>query len=167
MNLPVPFYNFINVLSVGVIFLLGLVVIDSDVLFLLIRSREFYLFKSFPEVVFVLVLLCLLYEVGYVINRIGSVLLENILIKVHFIKFVGGYEKYNKAKKEYPIMEILSREYAASRTRVVLFGILFAYSLCMGNTFCSFILFFAIGFYLCSLKKHSSKIVELILISQE
>lgn len=107
-------------------------------------------------------LLAISYEIGLIINRIGSVVLEPLFKKIHLIPFDNDYKKFNKVKKEYPIMETLSREYALSRTSIVLFLVLIAISILGENKLFGvpFILI-AIIFYF-SYKKFATKIVNMM-----
>lgn len=64
--------------------------------------------------------LAIVYEIGIIINRLGSIL-EDILKKTHLISFNDDYKRFNEKTKEYPKMNVLSREYALSRNSTVLF----------------------------------------------
>lgn len=104
----------------------------------------------------------LIYEIGFIINRIGSVIIENILLSLKLIPFDNDYKKFNERKKEYPIMEILSREYALSRNSFTLFLLLAIISLIKFN-WVLFGLFLAISvLFFFSIRKHSLKIVKLM-----
>src|SRR5699024_5495807 len=102
------------------------------------------------------------YEVGLIINRIGSVMLEPFLKFTKLIPFNDNYTLFNQKKKEYPIMSTLSREYALSRTGIVLFLSLLILSVFLSKW--SLVIIWAVitGIYFFSCRKHAGKIVELM-----
>ena len=101
-------------------------------------------------------------QVGLIINRTGSVILEPLLKSTKLIPFNDNYTLFNQKKKEYSIMSTLSREYALSRTGVVLFLSLLILSAVEGK--CSLVAICAVitGIYFLSCRKHAGKIVELM-----
>lgn len=101
-----------------------------------------------------------IYEVGIIINRIGS-LIEEFLKAYNFIPYDDDYKKYNERKKEYPIMQTLSREYALSRNSIALFlliSIITFFRFCCYGFIPLLIMFL---FYL-SCKKYAHKINKLM-----
>jgi len=71
-------------------------------------------------------------------------------------------KKFNEKKKQFPIMDVLSREYALSRTSMTLFFLMAILSLtqsCYEFTIVMFVL--TLIFYF-SLRKHAGKIVKLM-----
>ena len=102
----------------------------------------------------------IVYEVGIIINRLGSIL-EDLLRTFHWIPFNKDYKKFNDKKKEYPIMNILSREYALSRNSIVLFLMI---SIIVFIRFAWYglipLAIMYVFYYSC--KKYSKKIVDLM-----
>ena len=104
----------------------------------------------------------LIYEIGFIINRIGSVIVESFLVRAKLIPFNNDYKRFNDRKKEYPILEILSREYALSRNTFTLFLILTLISLKQFNWLHFVILLAICTLFFFSMRKHSAKIVKLM-----
>ncbi len=120
MEIKISTYDFFNKFILGLVF--------SGVVILAYRNNLTSAIGAFKEIkestiiitVFSTSALAVVYEVGIIINRLGSIL-EDIMKKIHFIPFNNDYKKFNEKKKEYPIMNVLSREYALSRNSIVLF----------------------------------------------
>ena len=120
MEIKISTYDFFNKFILGLV-LTGVVILAySD---RINHSLDFYQdIKDNKVVLAVLSIsaLALVYEVGIIINRFGS-LLEDFLRITHLIPFNKDYKRFNDKKKEYQIMTVLSREYALSRNSIVLF----------------------------------------------
>ena len=162
MEFKIPFYNILNMFLTGLTFLGGLVLLHPDVFINIISNRIWMEFSTGFEIIFVICVFSAVYEVGLIFNRLGSVLIEYLLIKIKIIKFDENYKEYNDVKKNYPIMDTLSREYSLSRTSLTLFLILaiLAFIECK-NKLCGLFLIIMIIFLL-SCKKHSKRILKLI-----
>lgn len=162
MEMKIPFYNIVNMLLTGLVFVGGLIIIFPQYAIQLIQSEFYENLKTGPEVILTICIFAIAYEIGLIINRVGSVVIEPFLKKFKLIPFNDDYTLFNDKKKEYPIMGTLSREFALSRTSVALFLILSIISI-LNKCCIVFISYFFISivFYL-SCKKHSSKIVELM-----
>lgn len=120
MEIKISTYDFFNKFILGLVF--------SGVVILAYRNNLTSVFDAFKEInestiiitVFSTSALAVVYEVGIIINRLGSIM-EDVLKKTHLIPFNDDYKRFNEKKKEYPIMNVLSREYALSRNSIVLF----------------------------------------------
>lgn len=162
MEIKIPFYNIINMFLTGLVFMGGCIMVYPNFAANMLTSDIAINIGSSPEIILIVCFFAAAYEVGLIINRIGSVVIEPILRKTKAIPFDDDYVKFNKKKKEYPIMSTLSREYVLSRTGIALFGILTAIAGCGGQ------LFFASGFvttavvYFFSGRKQAKKIVDLM-----
>lgn len=162
MEMKIPFYNIVNMLLTGLVFVGGLIFIFPQYAIQLIQSEFYENLKTGPEVILTICIFAIAYEIGLIINRVGSVVIEPFLKKFKLIPFNDDYTLFNDKKKEYPIMGTLSREFALSRTSIALFLILSIISVLNRNCIVFISCFFiSIVFYL-SCKKHSSKIVELM-----
>ena len=120
MEMKISTYDFLNKFILGLAFIGALIKAYGNELS--------YVFESFQDckdntvviTLFAVSAFALVYEVGIIINRLGS-LLEDVMRKTHLIPFNNDYKRFNDKKKEYPIMNVLSREYALSRNSIVLF----------------------------------------------
>ncbi len=162
MNTKIPFYNILNMFLTGLVFIGGCVIIFPDTATAVLNSEIIKNLGTGPEIVVTVCAFAIAYEVGLIINRAGSVILEEILKRTKLIPFNDDYTLFNQKKKEYPIMSTLSREYALSRTGIVLFLTLLVLSL-VGSKWIMVIIcgiITAINFLSC--KKHAGKIVKLM-----
>lgn len=161
MELKIPFYNILNMLVTGVVFFAGIIIIFPEYFIRFIASEIINGLDIFPDIALTIFILAVAYETGTILNRIGSIIVEPILKSNKIIEFNDDYERFNIKKKEYPILETLSREYASSRTRFTMFMILSLITLIrQKHNFVYFFIFISI-MYLLSMRKHSSKILML------
>jgi hypothetical protein len=94
-------YNLFNYLFPGVIFS---VIVEESTSFILL-----------PDNMLLVAFIC--YFIGMIISRIGSIIIEPILKKLHFIKF-KEYKDYVKASKKDSKLDILSEQNNTYRTIV-------------------------------------------------
>ena len=162
MEIKVPFYNILNMFLTGLVFIGGCLIIFPDTAVALFNSDIIENLGAGPEIVITVCTFAVAYEVGLIINRTGSVILEPLLKSTKLIPFNDNYTLFNQKKKEYSIMSTLSREYALSRTGVVLFLSLLILSAVGGK--CSLVAICAVitVIYFLSCRKHAGKIVELM-----
>ena len=162
MEVKVPFYNIVNMLLTGFVFLGGLIFVFPEKAIQLLNGEFYVNLKTGPEIIFIICLLAVAYEIGLVINRVGSVVIEPVLKKIKLIPFNDDYVLFNNKKKEYPIMSTLSREFALSRTSIALFMVL-AVIAAFNKFYLMFVscIMISLVFYL-SCRKHASKIVKLM-----
>ncbi len=164
MDTKIPFYNLLNIFLTGLIFAGSCVVLFNTQLLNFIKSDFFNSLKGLNvglETIITISFCAIIYEVGVIINRIGS-LFENLLKLINAIPFDNNYKKYNEKKKEFPIMETLSREYALSRTSMTLFLIITIIAIIQHLLFFSILLFALTFLFYFSMRKHAGKIVELM-----
>lgn len=162
MEFKVPFYNILNMFLTGLVFIGGCLIIFPDTVVEISNCGIIKSFGAGPEIVITVCTFAVAYEVGLIINRTGSVILAPFLKMTKLIPFDDDYALFNKKKKEYPIMSTLSREYALSRTGIVLFLSLFILSITKEK--CSLAVIYAVitVVYFLSCRKHAGKIVELM-----
>ncbi|MDR2152983.1 MAG: hypothetical protein LBO72_09185, partial [Helicobacteraceae bacterium] len=126
------------------------------------------LFKSIKEIIvdfetIVTISFCAIaYEIGLIINRIGS-LLESILKKFPILlPFDDDYEKYVEKEKQLPKLSTLSREYALSRTSMTLFLIMTIISCIQRQYIFLFVMVILTILFYFSTRKHASKIFKIV-----
>ena len=162
MSFKLPFYNFLNMLLIGVVFFLEIAIVFS---MQFIEFIEMDLVKKLLELPDIIIIFCVLasaYEVGLSKTRIGAILIEPIVKKFKLLSFNDNYKHFNDCKVKYPIMETLSREYALSRTSMTLFLILSILSIFANHKVIALINFLIFIVFYFSYKSHSMKIVELM-----
>lgn len=162
MEIKIPFYNILNMFLTGLVFLGGCVIIFPDTAVTVLNSDIIKNLGAGPEIVVTVCTFAVAYEVGLIINRTGSVLLEDFLKWAKWIPFNDNYTLFNQKKKEYPIISTLSREYALSRTGIVLFLSLLILSAIKAKWSLAVICSVITGIYFFSCRKHAGKIVELM-----
>lgn len=162
MEIKIPFYNILNMLLTGLVFVGGCIFIFPDTAATVLSSDIVKNLAAGPEIMVVVCAFAIVYEIGLIINRTGSVILEPFLKWTKLIPFNDDYTLFNQKKKEYPIMSTLSREYALSRTGVVLFLLLLILSAVTVKWSLVFICAIITGIYFVSCRKFAGKIVVLM-----
>jgi hypothetical protein len=161
MEIKISFYNVVNMFLIGIVFCgcLGAIFFND-----IVRYLNLNLVKEISinyEFLITATIFALFYEIGLIINRLASVLFEELLKKIKLIK-LNDYAIYKKAEKRIGFMKVLSREYAVSRNSMALFFILFTISLVKWKLIFMFIFLLLTVLFFFSMKKHSSKISELV-----
>ena len=118
LETKIPFYNVVNIFLPGLAFVGSVVLLFPDK----VRSVTLTLLEAGSAGLEVLVLICcfaIAYEVGYIIFRFGAVVVEPLLKKLFgwtpYEQFVAAQKAGAKS------LNMLSREYAYSRTQITLF----------------------------------------------
>lgn len=162
MEIKIPFYNILNMFLTGLVFIGGCAIIFPEYALAVLNNDIVRSLGTGPEIVITVCAFAVAYEVGLIINRIGSVIIEDFLKWRKLIPFNDDYLLFNEKKKQYPIMNTLSREYALSRTGIALFlsllvlaAVALKWQLAIG---CAVIT----AVYYLSCRKHSAKIVALM-----
>ena len=81
------FYSIVNMLFVGFNFIGCIGVLKISEVKKIIESDVFNKITSLPETIVLIFILTITYQVGLVLNRMGSVILEPILQKFEFISY--------------------------------------------------------------------------------
>lgn len=162
MEIKIPLYNLLNCFLTGFVFLGALIVISPKALLCLLSDETLRCIKPLPEIIITATGLAIIYETGVIINRLGSVVTETILRFLHIIKFNDNYILFNIKKKEFPVLNILSREYAISRTGITMFLIFFVLFCLQKNCVLAIASLLVVSIFTVSCVKHSNKIVSLM-----
>ena len=155
--MKIPFYNILNMFLTGFIFLGCFIGIFPEKTNQILTSSLVSNLSIGSETILTVSILAIVYGVGLTINRLGSVLVELILKGTKAIPFNDDYKMFCDAKKKYPIMDTLSREYALSRTGITLFIILTITSLFRLKWILSIIFILITVIYFFSCRKHVKK----------
>lgn len=161
METKIPFYNVTNIFLLGILVISSIIyVYNTDIwAFILYYNRRGPHISTFVQSLLFLFSLGIIYEVGLIVNRISSIVFEFLLKKINLIpRFDKSYYIFNQAKKEYPMLSTLSREYAVSRGHVCVWTLLAIFFmihqrwiLCLSSVILAFLFF-------CSMRKFSLKI---------
>lgn len=159
--MKIPLYNYLNIMMTGIIFIVLLIFIDIEWSMLILNSL-FQYSHNFQSTVVSIFLFLFIYEIGLIINRIGSILVEWGFRKCGIFYFNDNYILFNERKKIYPIIEILSREYAVSRTSISLFAIIGIIYLYFGLCKWAMVSFLIMSLFILSARKYTKKIIDLM-----
>ena len=162
MEIKIPFYNILNMFLTGLIFIGGCVIIFPEYVLLMINNEIIRNIGVGPEIIVTVCTFATAYEIGLIINRVGSVIIEDLLKRAKLVPFNDDYVLFNEKKKNYPIMSTLSREYALSRTGIALFLILLMLAFIACERAIVIVCAFIMLIYYLSCRKHASKIVKLM-----
>lgn len=162
MNIKVPFYHIVNMFLTGLVFMGGFMLLLPAVSNILLNNPVVLKLNNTPDIIEIVFVFACAYEVGIIINRFGSVLIEPLFKKWKLIPFDDNYNKYNEKKKAFPILDTLSREYALSRTGVTLFLFLTIIALFSQYKLSSVLFLLILILYFFSCRKHAGKIVALM-----
>lgn len=162
MEIKIPLYDLLNKFLTGLVFMGGGAIIFPTQALSLLKCEIVKNLGTGPEIVVTVAVFATAYELGLIINRFGSVIIEDVLKRLKLIQFNNDYTLFNEAKKKYPIMSTLSREYALSRTGIALFFLLLVLSFLAGRWLVGISCFVITIIYYLSCRKHADKIVKLM-----
>lgn len=162
MDQKVPFYNIVNMLLVGLVFIGFVTLVQFDQVITMLTDYRIIGWIDKYETIITIFFIAMIYEVGLIINRLGSVFTEPILIKLRIIEMNNDYKRFNEKKKEFPALDILSREYALSRTSVTLFAIISLVSVIKASWFVFWISIAVTILFGCSVRKFNKRITKLL-----
>ena len=162
MEIKIPLYNVLNMFLTGFVFLAGIITLYPIVLMEAVTGETFSKLSTIPEIVLLLCLVASSYEIGLILNRAGSVIVEPVLRKSKFLQFSKDYSQYSEASKETPMLNTISREYALSRTSIIEFLILAIWSICVRKWLLCGVYFAIVIIFLFSCRKHSAKITAVV-----
>lgn len=162
MGDKIPFYNIVNMLLTGFIFVGCCMFIYFDIFINALASVIFPEIGIVSETIITISFFAIIYEVGYIINRVGSIITEPILKKTKAIPFNSDYKKFNDCKEHYPILNTLSREYALSRTSLTLFLIIATLALLQKQWMLALVFLLISLLFGFSCRKHATKVVDIM-----
>lgn len=162
MENKIPFYNIVNMLLTGFVFFGCCIFIYYSIIINLLTTNVIPEISIVTESIITIGIFSITYEIGYIINRIGSIIIEPILIKTKTISFNNNYKKFNDCSKEYPILGTLSREYALSRTSLTLFVITAILALLQKQWVLALVFLLITLLFSFSCRKHAKKILAIV-----
>ena len=84
MEIKIPFYNILNMLLTGLVFSGCCVLIDPDLAITIFKNEIIYNLTAGPEIVITVCFFAITYEIGLIINRFGSLIIEYLMKKINF-----------------------------------------------------------------------------------
>ena len=169
MNITIPFYEVINRFLFGLLLAAGIAIFHVQEIMNWLSSEtvQSLTIPTGLETVATICLFAVIYEIGYIINRISSVLTEELLIRRKVWPKRSDYVQFNKAKEHYKILPVLAREYDFCKGQITLFSVLIIYALILRiwpfvMIYASIIIFFAVSGW-----KFSERINSLVKENEE
>ncbi|GHT68556.1 hypothetical protein FACS189452_08460 [Bacteroidia bacterium] len=164
MKTEMPFYKFVTMFMTGLIFTGCCIFLYSDYIPNLVESdlfKSINLINTGLTVIITVSLFSVVYEIGYIINRIGF-LMGNILKAIKAIPFNKDYKKFNEKEKEFPTINILAREYSLTRTSMTLFLVMTVVACFYLKWIFAIVMFLLSVLFFFSMRGHAKKIVKLM-----
>ncbi|MDR0920366.1 MAG: hypothetical protein LBM93_14165 [Oscillospiraceae bacterium] len=162
MEIKVPFYNIINIFLPGLVLLGAVVLLFLDKVKVLVQEIT-DIGSAGLEVLVTVSLFAIAYEAGYIIFRIGSIVIEPILKKLfvwtEYSDFIAAKKSSDKAHDK---LETLSREYAYSRTHITLFLILIILSGVRSLWWIAFLCVLILALFIVTVRGHMKRIQKIV-----
>jgi len=169
MDIKIPFYNLINMLLLGMVFIIAVLFLQPNNAS---RLFAYICYYKIGETLVLTAFIAVSYQIGFLISRLGSlteILLKNekkwedrnIVSKIFQISW-RKYSLYQKTEKLDPFVKVLSREYALARNSMAL-CVLLAIIAAFGEKYMYFGMLLGLTFlsYFAT-RKHARKIVDRI-----
>ena len=161
MEIKMPLYNILNFFLVGMVTIGCIIMLFPEKIIAFIISDYYDKLSTVSEGILLVGICAMTYEIGLILNRAASVIIEPILIKTGIIRFVD-YAIFAQKAKELPILNTLSREYALSRTSIFQFLVLTLIAICVHKWTLAGMFVACVVIFTLSCRKHAGKIVEII-----
>lgn len=158
MKDKIPFYNVVNMFFVGSVFTFIVVVLFHDQFKRIDISAPIFTFLKDWDVVVSAVLLIVMYELGFILNRASSIIIEPILTKTNI------WPKYPYDKDVSEISESNSKfqsmitELVLMRTHILLYFVVAVLSLFSAYKWFAAICIILIALFIFAGRKHNSKV---------
>ena len=169
MNTTIPYYEIINRFLLGLLLAAGIALfhVQEIMNWLSTESVQTLTIPAGLGAVATACFFAVFYEFGYIINRISSVLTEELLIRIKVWPKRGDYVQFNKASERYKKLPILAREYDFCKGQITLFSVLVIYAVIQRiwpfvMIYASIIIFFAVSGW-----KFSERINSLVKENEE
>jgi hypothetical protein len=153
-----PFYNFVNILIAGFVlvgagaYLFWTDVKDAIESILLVNSIG-------VEAIASLAVIAIAYEIGYIVFRLGAIAIEPI---IRLLDNRRTHDNFAAAQNKYPVLGVLSREYAYARTRIMLFFIIAILSVMKTQWLLLCVCLICVVIMIITLYSHNKKINNLV-----
>ena len=155
MKDKIPFYNIVNMFFVGSIFSFVLAVLFND--YIDLTNPLFDFLKEWKIIVSALLIITM-YEVGFIINRLSSIIIAPILEKTK----IRPKEKYNidisKISESNSKFQSMITELVLMRSHILAYLILGMLSLISNYKWLSIICVFLIVTFIVAGRKHNTRI---------
>lgn len=130
MSTTIPYYEIINRFLLGLLLAAGIAIfhVHEIMNWLSTETVQGLTIPAGLETVATVCLFAVVYEIGYIINRISSVVTEEFLIRIKVWPQRSNYVQFNKKSEHHKKPSILGREYDVCKGQITLYFILMSYS---------------------------------------
>ena len=153
----IPFYNIVNMFFVGTVFAFFSVI----TLYEKIPISKIICYSDFLSdwsIIIGIVLLVVMFEFGFIINRMGSIVVEPLLGRLKIWRKEPYGMDVSKIANRNPKFQSMITEYVLMRSHIMMFFILLLLSLICKNIALSIFFFLMIFVFVFGGKKHNDKI---------
>ena len=158
MKDKIPFYNIVNMFFVGSVFTFIIAVLFHDHFKSIDLSSPIFIFSKDWSVVISTALLIAMYEIGFILNRASSVIIEPILVKTGIWPRYRYDKDVSEISKNNSKFQSMITELVLMRTHILLYFIVAILSLFSSYKWFSLICGLLILLFILAGQKHNSKI---------
>lgn len=158
MKDKIPFYNIANMFFVGSVFTFLVAVLFNNYFKNIDLSLPVFTFMKDWSVVISAILLIAMYEVGFILNRASSVIIEPILTKTQIWPRYKYDKDVSEISKENPKFESMITDLVLMRSHILMYLIVGIVSLFSSYKWFFFICLIFIGVFIFGGRKHNDKI---------
>lgn len=158
MKDKIPFYNIVNMFFVGSVFTFLIAALFHNQLKSIDLSSPIFTFAKDWSVIVSAVLLIVMYEVGFILNRASSVIVAPILTKTKIWPQYRYDKDVSEISKDNPKFQSMITDLVLMRSHILLYLIVGVISLFSSYKWFAFVCLFFIVIFILAGQKHNSKI---------
>ena len=158
MKDKIPYYNIVNMFFVGSVFTFLVVALFHNAFNSIDLSLPIFTYAKDWSVIVSAVLFIAMYEVGFILNRASSVIIEPILTKTKIWSKYQYDKDVSEISKDNPKFQSMITDLVLMRSHILLYLIVGVVSLFSLYKWFSSICFLLIAIFVLAGKKHNAKI---------
>ncbi len=158
MKDKIPFYNIVNMFFVGSVFTLLVAVLFHNQLGFVDLSSPIFTFAKDWNVIISAVLLIAMYEIGFILNRASSIIIEPILTKAKIWPKYQYDKDVSEISKDNPKFQSMITDLVLMRSHILMYLILGLFSVFSSYKWFVLVCLVFIIIFVFAGKKHSKKI---------
>lgn len=158
MKDKIPFYNIVNMFFVGSIFTFLVGVLFYKQFGSVDISSPFFTFAKDWSVIISAVLLIVMYEIGFILNRASSVIIEPILTRTKIWPRYQYDKDVSEISKDNPKFQSMITELVLMRTHIFLYFIVSIISIFSAFKWFAIVCLVFIVIFVLAGRKHNAKI---------
>lgn len=158
MKNKIPFYNIVNMFFVGSIFTFIIVVLFHNKLGSVDFSKPIFIFMKDWNIITSTILLIVMYEIGFVLNRASSVIIEPILTKTKIWPKYQYDKDVSEISENNSKFESMITELVLTRTHILLYSVVGVISIFSTYKLFSVVCLALVIIFIFAGRKHNAKI---------